>query len=641
MKRFVLGTAGHIDHGKTLLTKALTGVDTDRLAEEKARGITIELGFAPLHLSDGTEVSLVDVPGHEKFVRTMMSGVSGVDGILLVVAADDGVMPQTQEHFDILRLLDLQRGIVVLTKTDLADEAQVESVRTQICNLVQGSFLEQAPVCPVSAVTGEGMDALRREIERMVESAGERNEKRPFRMPIDRTFPVGGFGTVATGTLTEGTVRLGDAVQIYPSPETGTIRSLQTHGKNEQEIRAGMRGAMSFSGLSKDAAERGCVAAEPDSLAVTDMLTARIEILADCPYIIRNASQLHLFHGTEEVVCKLRLLDADALRAGQSGFAQLKLARPIPVRWEDRFLLRFFSPVLTVGGGTILSFSDSRLRRNDLKVLERMARLSDEKPAVRLAQRIADAGLRAAEREKLRRLSNFSPEEYGFAEAQLLQSGDVLDFLPGKLVSGSAVTQRREQAESLLSSFHETYPLQAGMRLAEWRSRLFPETDAPAEELLHFWQAQGSIKTENGFVALADFTPVFTQEHKIMQRKLLHYYREAWFFTPDLQTVKAKFERFGTLFEQVLANMRISGMLIPLTPRFWVHHEAYQDALRIFSELGVGGKPVTLAEFRTAADISRKYSQLFLEYWDRHGVTRRVGDSHVLVKQDNKKEYGF
>ena len=236
MKRIVLGTAGHIDHGKTLLTKALTGVDTDRLAEEKARGITIELGFAPMRLPDGTEISLVDVPGHEKFVRTMMSGVSGVDGILLVIAADDGVMPQTREHFDILKLLGLRRGIVVLTKKDLADAARVETVRQEAVELVRGSFLENAPVCPVSAATGEGMEALKAEIACLVQDAAERSCERPFRLPVDRAFPVEGFGTVATGTLTEGTIRVGSPAALYPADVRGTVRSLQSHGRAEQPV---------------------------------------------------------------------------------------------------------------------------------------------------------------------------------------------------------------------------------------------------------------------------------------------------------------------------------------------------------------------------------------------------------------------
>ena len=631
MKRIVLGTAGHIDHGKTQLTKVLTGVDTDRLAEEKARGITIELGFAPFRLKDGTEISLVDVPGHEKFVKTMMSGVSGVDGILLVIAADDGIMPQTREHFDILRLLKLQRGIVVLTKTDLVDESRLEEVQAQVRLMVQGSFLENAPVCPVSAYTGEGIAELKEEIETLVANAQERNCDRPFRLPIGRVFQVDGFGSIATGTLTEGSIRLGQSVQIYPSDAKGVVRSLQTHGSSENEASAGMRTAMSFSSLEKNVLERGCTAAEPASMIVTDCLTAKIEILPDCPYRILNSSQLHLFHGTQEQVCKLRLLDCDALSAGQEGFAQLRLAQPIPVRLNDRFLLRFFSPVLTVGGGTVLSCTDGRLRRNQTTVLERLERLSDEDLSVCLSQRIRDCGLIPVSREILRKTGNLSPEEYERAEAELKKSGEVIEVLPDMLLGQMPLLAKLTEIHTVLSQFHETYPLQRGMPLAQWRSRLFPDQNVPADTLLSFWISGGKLNTESGYVFLPGFTPVFTQEHKIMQRRLLHYYREAWFFAPDLQDVKQKFQRFGTLFEQTLTNMQINGMLIPLTPRYWVHFEAYKAALQIFSELSDGGKPVTLAEFRTGANISRKYSQMFLEYWDRRGITRRIGDAHILI----------
>ena len=629
MKRVVLGTAGHIDHGKTLLTKALTGINTDRLVEEQARGITIELGFAPMHLSDGTELSLIDVPGHERFVRTMMTGVSGVDGILLVVAADDGVMPQTREHFDILCLLGVRRGILVVTKSDLADEARQQEVQAELRSLVRGSFLENAPICPVSAVTGAGIAQLKNEIEKMVAEMPERSCERPFRLAADRAFPAEGFGTVITGTLTEGTVRVGMPVELMPAGISGSIRTLQTHGAAQEEARAGMRVAMSFSGLPRQEPERGWTAAEPGSVLVTDLLTVRLQILADCPYPIRNASRLHLFHGTGEQVCKLRLLDADALRGGQSGYAQLKLTRAIPVRLGDRFILRFFSPVLTVGGGEILACGGNRLRRNHPETLMRLSRLSDASLSVRLLQRIEDGGLSALSRQSLQKQSNLSPAEYAVCEQALFMDGSVIELLPGRLTAKKPVEEKRAEAERLLAGFHESYPLQPGMRLAEWRSRLF--SDAPADALLALWVQSGALRAENGYVALPDFTPVFTREHKIMQRKLLHYFREAWFFAPELPAVQEKFARFGTLFEQVFVNLRVEGRLIALTPRYLVHEEANQALLIIFAELAKDGAPVTLAELRTAAGISRKYSQMFLEYWDRKGITRRIGDAHILL----------
>lgn len=633
MRRVVLGTAGHIDHGKTLLTRALTGVDTDRLAEEKARGITIELGFAPMRLSDGTEISLVDVPGHEKFVRTMMTGVSGVDGILLVIAADDGVMPQTREHFDILRLLNLQRGIVVLNKIDLVNEARIQSVQQQICELVRGSFLEYAPICPVSAVTGAGIAQLKEAIDTMVHTCAERNCDRPFRLSVDRAFPVEGFGTVVTGTLTEGTVHTTAQAEILPSGVRVGIRSLQSHGSSAQQALAGTRVAMSFSALPKDSIQRGCTIAEPDSVIMTDLLTARIQILADCPYPIRNSSQLHLFHGTQEQVCKLRLLDSDCLKAGQTGYAQLKLAQPIPVRLDDRFLLRFFSPVLTIGGGTILACSDARLRRNHPPTLQRLEKLADGNLSVRLLQRICDRALQLTDRQLLQKSSNLSYTEYNTAESRLLDDGQVRMLLPGQLISANAAEEKLLQVHTLLSAFHDAYPLQPGMHTAQMRSSAFSASPDIADALLAHWSKLGAIRLEKDCIRLPDFSPVFTQEHKIMQRKLLHFYREAWLFAPDLAAVKEKFGRFGTLFEQTLTNMQISGMLIALTPRYWVHFEAHQEALRIFSGLAAGGAAVTLAQFRTAAGISRKYSQLFLEYWDRRGITRRVGDAHILNRQ--------
>ena len=637
MKRIVLGTAGHIDHGKTLLTKALTGVDTDRLAEEKARGITIELGFAPMQLPDGTQVSLVDVPGHEKFVRTMICGVSGIDAVLLVIAADDGVMPQTREHLDILKLLGLRQGLVVLTKCDLVTPERVQEVILQTAELVQGTFLENAPVFPVSAVTGEGMDALKAGIEALVAGACERSTLQPFRLCTDRVFPVEGFGQVVSGTVTEGCAEVGSSVVLSPGERTAVLRTVQTHGEARPQAQAGQRAALSFSALNGGAPERGCTVAEPDSLLMTDCITADIQILPDCPYLIRNSSQLHLYHGTSELVCKLRLLDADALRPGESGFAQLQLARPIPVRWDDRFLLRFFSPVVTVGGGTVLAVSDARLRRKQPPVLERLQRLQDARLEVRLAQRILDGGLIPTDPGRLRRCSNLSEAQFQKALEALHAAGAVRQLPDGRLVSEAALSEKLDEGRSRLRAFHEEYALMQGMPLAQWRSTLFAQREVPADELLKLWCSEGSLKTENGFVALPEFTPVFTQAHKIMQRKLLHHYREAWLLAPDLAEVKEKFQRFE-LFEEVLRNMRMNGMLIPLSSRYWVHFEALEDAQRIFIGLSRESPAVTLAQFRTAAGISRKYSQLFLEYWDRRGFTRRVGDAHELCSSSQKTD---
>ena len=636
MKRAVLGTAGHIDHGKTLLTKALTGVETDRLAEEKARGITIELGFAPLKLKDGTVVSIVDVPGHERFVRTMMAGAAGIDCVLLTVAADDGVMPQTREHLDIIRLLQVQTGLPVITKCDLTDEARLNEVEEQIRELVRGTCLEGRPICRVSAMTGEGIEELKERIFSMVEGIRERCGERPARMEVDRVFPVEGFGTVATGTLTEGTLVPGREIELYPERIPGIVRSLQQHGRNEEKAEAGTRIAVSFSRLAKGYPLRGQTLAEPGSLAVTDVLTVQISVTDSCPWTIRNSSQMHFFHGTEETMCRLRLLDADRLRAGETGYAQLQMPRPVAVRLGDRFLLRFFSPVLTVAGGTVLAFSDRRLRRNRPEVTERLTRLASPELTERLDQLITDAGLEGTDAEGLRLLTGCAPEEFRRAEQALTDAGLLVKLPDGHLISADVEKRALEAGLAVLDRYHEDYPLMRGMPQNRWRQEAAPGMGTVPEALARLWAERGLIRWEQGLAARTGFEPVFTQEHKIMRRKILHYYREAWMKAPDRKETDEKFAVRGTLYPQMMRHLLADGSLVSLSPRYAVHREAYVEALELFRRLCRERGGVTLGEFRTAAGISRKYSQLFLEYWDRTGLSRRTGDAHVLTERETE-----
>ncbi len=631
MKHIVLGTAGHIDHGKTLLTKALTGVDTDRLEEEKERGITIELGFAPMKLSDGNKISIVDVPGHERFVRTMMAGASGIDAVLFVVAADDGVMPQSAEHMDIISLLRVKSGIVVITKCDLADEKRLQEVHKDIEKLVSGTCLQYAPVCEVSAVTGEGIPDLKSKIEELVSRLNERSIDRPFRLCADRVFPVSGFGQVVTGTLTEGELHVGDNAQIYPGNALCSVRSLQNHNKSEDVAFAGSRTAMSFSGLHNTAPKRGDTIAAPGSMIVTDRLNVYIQITPDCPYKIKNSSQLHLFHGTKEVLCKLRLLDADVLIAREGGYAQLNLSEPIAVRMDDRFILRFFSPVITIGGGTVLSCGGKRLRRNNEEVLGSLKNMNSEDAAVKLSERVKACGIIPVSREEMRLTSNLSEKEYKEAEDEAFSRNLLTPMEKNTLLANSIIKDRLQRATDELRKFHEEYPLQAGEPVSQFRKQVFPEDGAPGDELTNTWISQNAVKSADGFISLPDFKPVFTQEHKIMQRKIQHFYRDAWMMPPDTRDTDKKFEKRGPIYKQVLKNMILNGMLISIAPNYLMHAEAYDEALNIFTGLCLENEgKTTLGELRTKADISRKYSQMFLEYWDSHGISRRVGDEHML-----------
>lgn len=370
MNYVIVGTAGHVDHGKTCLIKALTGVDTDRLKEEKKRGITIELGFAGMTAPDGTDIGIIDVPGHEKFIKNMLAGIGGIDLVLLVVAADEGIMPQTAEHFDILKLLNIKKGIIVMTKADLVEEEWLDMVTSDLLDLVKGSFLEDAEIVPVSAHTGQNIEVLRNKIFDAVSTSSKRNNNPAlFRLPIDRVFTIDGFGTVVTGTLLEGMVKVGQDITIYPSGMTAKIRNLQVHDQKVETAYAGQRTAINLAGIKKEELDRGQVLAAPNSLKPTKMVDVNLKVLSDTKREIINGSRLHLYCGSNEVLCKVVLLDRDKLLAGESCYAQLRTEEDIVVKKGDLFVVRYYSPLETVGGGTILDANALKHKRYDEKVL--------------------------------------------------------------------------------------------------------------------------------------------------------------------------------------------------------------------------------------------------------------------------------
>ncbi len=372
MNNSIIGTAGHVDHGKTCLIRALTGIETDRLREEKKRGITIELGFAYLDLPDGGRAGIIDVPGHEKFVRNMLAGAGGIDLALLIVAADEGVMPQTVEHLGILSLLEIKHGILVMTKIDTVDDDWRQLVAEDIRSQAQGTFLEQAPLIEVSSYTGEGIEQLRQEIFcQLAQLKGKRGDI-PFRIPVDRVFSMEGFGTVITGTMIEGKLKEGDEVTLYPGEKPGKVRNIQVHSQSVDTAYAGQRVAVNFSNLKKSDIQRGDVVAPPGTMHPTMMADVRLNILKEAKRAVKNTSRLHFYHGSREILCKAVLLEGDVLEPGQSGYAQLRLEETAALKAGDHFVVRFYSPLETVGGGVIVDPSPFKRKRGDQNALEEL-----------------------------------------------------------------------------------------------------------------------------------------------------------------------------------------------------------------------------------------------------------------------------
>ncbi|MCR5666031.1 MAG: selenocysteine-specific translation elongation factor [Eubacterium sp.] len=631
MKHVIIGTAGHIDHGKTFLTKALTGVDTDRLKEEQKRGITIENGYANLVLPNGQTASIIDVPGHEKFVKNMIAGATGIDAVMLIVAADEGVMPQTREHLDILRLLDIEVGVVVLTKKDLVEEDMLELVKEDVAEAVEGTFLEEAPMIAVSAYTGEGIDELKDSLVKLLQDAEEKNHDRFFRLPIDRVFTIQGHGTVVTGTSLDGTLKNDTEIEVYPQQKISRVRELQNHNAQTNKVTAGMRVAMNLPDFEKSELKRGDVVAEPGTVILTTKIDVKLTITKGCEYVIKNASQLHFYHGAREMTCKIRLLEGDEVKAGETTYAQLRFTEPLAARNQDRFIIRFFSPMITVGGGVILDVSARNHKRCHPETLAVFDKLASSDYAERLDQVIAERGITPTTAEDLIVRENESKAVVKQTIRKLLDAKSVV-LIVNQYYAVRELETVWAEIEEILSAYHKENPLRSGMNIAELRSRIYKQQVPKKEVVLPYFEEQGKLRFEKESVALTTFEPTILEGYDDLMKEIEEYYKKADVRFPSNDEARAqKFAvKDAKAFERVFERMRKDGKLIALDQKYCVWHEAYDKALNTFKEMSKTQKEIKLAEFKDAMDFSRKFAQVYLEYWDRTQVTRRIGDAHAL-----------
>ncbi len=520
----IIGTAGHIDHGKTSLVKVLTGVDTDRLKEEKERGITIELGFAPLSLPSGVRVGLVDVPGHERFVKNMVAGATGIDLVLLVIAADEGVMPQTREHLDICQLLSTRGGVVALTKTDIVDDDWLELVTEDVKEYLSGTFLEGAPVVPFSSVDGSGKEDLLRVLDEMAAKVPSRSGSGIFRLPVDRVFSMKGFGTVVTGTLISGGVKTGDEIVFYPGEMKAKLRGVQVHGESVKKSFAGTRTALNLQGVEKDQINRGDTTAHPGTLTPTFLLDTRIQLLASAPRALKNRARVRLHLFTSEVMARVILLDSEVLEPGQQALVQLRMDTAAVAQPGDRFVLRSYSPVSTIGGGVVLDPVPVKHRRMHQPVLDHLSRMDTEDPAARMGALLADAGdhgiriadisLRAGIRikETLDLIKTLESEKkavfIGSGEAAMSYSSESYEGLKGKLIK-------------TLNNFHRANPVKPGMGREELRMKFARNLpDKPYRNLLSALQEKGEIRIDGDNVRVQSHQATLTPEQEALGKKV-------------------------------------------------------------------------------------------------------------------------
>lgn len=633
MKNIIIGTAGHVDHGKTALIKALTGHDADRLKEEKKRGITIELGFAYLDLPGGERAGIIDVPGHEKFVKNMLAGAGGIDLALLVVAADDGVMPQTREHLGIMNLLGIRSGFIVLTKTDLVEPEWLDMITDEIRGEVAGSFLEGAPVFRTSAHTGQGIDELRAAIFQQIESVTAKNTSEPFRLPVDRVFSVEGFGTVITGTLVEGTLSAGEQVEVYPAATPARVRNLQVHSRDVESAYAGQRVALNLAGLKKDGVDRGDCIAAPGSMQPTRMIDVRLALLPDSLRQLKNGSRLHFYHGASDCLCKLVLLETDEIGPGQEGYAQLRFTTPVAVKKGDRFVVRFYSPVETLGGGIILDTHPQKHRRKSPQVLESLRIRESGSTSENLLQAITEHSPRFTPLADIQRQLKLEDAVFQQDLNTLEQAGSVFRLSDTVAISEAYKRTLGRALQEILDAYHKANPLQAGMRRDELRSRLLPGREqALADRVLELFAADGSITLDKQKAARAGFEVQYSETDRKLADQMQALYQQAGYAPPAMDEVYALDPRHKANIDRVFQAMLADGALVMTDPQVVFSGAVLEDAKEQVRAYLTQHGEITLAQFRDLSGTSRKFALSLLEYFDRHGLTKKVGDVRVLAR---------
>ena len=633
MNHVIIGTAGHVDHGKTLLIKALTGIETDRLQEEKKRGITIELGFAHLDWEDGTRAGIVDVPGHEKFIKNMLAGAGGIDLAMLIVAADDGFMPQTLEHLDILTLLGIKDGCLVITKSDVVDPEWLEMMQEEIVDRLEGTFLEGKPIYAVSAYTGQGIPELKEALHGMVQRAAIKNMRVPFRLPVDRVFSVDGFGTVVTGTLIEGSMHEGDLAEMVPSGAATRIRNLQVHGKDVDTAYAGQRVAVNLAGLKKADIKRGDAVAKPGSVRTSRMLDVRLQNLRGSNRVIQNDSQVHLYHTSQVQLAKVVLLDRDALHPGESCYAQLRLADPISTKNGDRFVIRFYSPLETIGGGVILDDSPVRHKRFQQPVLDALKIKESGSGGDRTIQVLAEFGNELPTAAQMAAKLRQDEAEVADALHDLCGQGRAVEPLEGRFVASSVMDKTWDTCREILAGYHKVNPLHAGMKEAEVRQKCFKNVDqTTADALLGALRQEGKIRRISERYALADFEIKFTKRQNNIKQKLLQTYKTADLESPATDDVLSAFpQNEKTDAKQVLESLVTGGELVMLTPQICWYKDVYARVCDVVKAHFAEHETITLGELRDLINSSRKYTLAVLEYYDKNRITKKDGDLRYLV----------
>jgi len=632
MKHVVMGTAGHIDHGKTALVKALTGIDTDRLKEEKDRGITIELGFTYFDLPSGTRLGIIDVPGHERFVKHMVAGAWGIDFVGLIIAADEGVMPQTREHLDICRLLNVKRGLVLLTKIDLVDSELLELVQEEVKEIVRGTFLESAPILGVSSVTGQGLPQLIAALDTLSREIEERSSDGLPRLPIDRVFVMKGFGTVVTGTLISGCLSLGEPVQILPSGAEGKIRSLQVYNQPVEKAFAGQRTAVNLQGVETSAIERGEVLVRPQTLTPTRLIDASLDYLPSAPRPLKHRAIQRFHVGTSLTTASIFFLDRDELLPGEEAFVQLRTDAPVVTLPEDRFVIRGSSAIQTLGGGRVLDSHPVKHKRHSASVIRDLKVLQDGTAEQALRQHILRSGTGGMDFLNLMNRVPLSPKTIEGILKIMIEKGEVRLIDPEKLkvIDVRQYDQLRETVLSQLKEFHQRYPMKSGLAKEELRTKLPPDLDVRLfQSLLQELIQANDVVLERDKLRSPDHQ-ISTVDGKGLVKRLEEVFQKAGLQPPSPKELAEQWAEPDEEIQAVAEHLVHEGVLVKIRGGMYfhrVHFEALKK--RLVDYLGLH-KEITAAQFKEITGASRKYTIPLIEYFDQIKITLRLGEKRVL-----------
>ena len=634
MPHIIVGTAGHIDHGKTSLVKALTGIDADRLKEEKERGITIDIGFASLELDPVTTIGFVDVPGHERFIKNMLAGIGGIDMVMLVIAADESVMPQTREHLDICSLLHIKKGITVLTKVDNVEPDMVDLVEMEVREFLKGSFLESSPILRVSSLTREGIPQLVDVLRDFAAEVEPKDAAELFRLPIDRCFTMKGFGTVVTGTLISGHVRRDEEVEIFPTQRVARVRGIQVHGHMSDEARAGQRTALNLQGVDVADIQRGMVLTTPGYFQPTSMFDCHLELLPSAPGPIQVRKRIRFHVGTVELMGYVVLIGQDRLEPGKSAFAQIRLEEPAFALPNDRFILRQYSPMITIGGGQILDYLPKKRRRSDVSILNTLRALRDGTPEDRLAALVDEAGVRTAELKRLVGRLGMIPDRARERILGLAKTGRVriLGENPLIVISAPLFKELSTRTVNEVKRYHQANPLVQGISREELKTRIF--ADAPN---LVFQAAVDQLVADKKIAGAQDVIHEFGRkvtlktDEEAMRSQIIGRLRSAGLQAPGLEELIGGLKIDKNTARKLIQLMVKEDVLVKVTEEMFIDRIVIEKMISGIRSMKTKNPKLGVGEFKELTGVSRKYAIPLLEYLDRQRITRRVGEDRLIL----------